>query len=701
MCNSKKRRRKKREYRRNRRSKRWHELQKKYDETLAIEKEKFFNKVKSQMIETGNSRNYFRAAKALSERSPTAVDEWEVAAMFPGEDDAAIAEKIAEYFNRISSEYTPLTPENNNCLEICPQLHEISSRLKNCKKPKSKVAGDIDPKLVNKYHDLLAIPLHFIFKSCYATGTWPALWSSETVTVIPKCTNPTNLSQLRNLSCTPLFSKVMESFLLEKIRAQSPPGECQFGGIKGSSVDHFLIESWHSIFTALEDPNAAAAVASIDFEKAFNRVCHHQCIAAARRKGMSEPVVNMIKAFLTGRSMSVKVGEKQSRPRTVDGGSPQESIMGNALFCLVTEIFETCKPVENSFEQNGVSVNLSSNGTLSEPPSPIARPDFSDIQAGEDSDEDEIRAENFFYFAPIRRIEDSVLSTRATQAEIDARLGVPENWAESPLTMLVYVDDMNCIEKVKQVNAVSEVSEKKRLLKTHATKIETFFEEVSRVADDIDMKVNQSKTQLLCISAAINDNVVTYMRPKVNGTVTETESAEELKILGFWFNGKPTVCLHVRKMCESFRAKLWAYRRMKKAGMPCDDLLVIYKTVLRPVLEFACVTYGPMLTAQLSEEIERLQLRVMKIIYGIYVSYATVLNETTLESLGSRRENLITNFALKTVRNPKFTNTWFPLAQPTQYNTRHKKKYAEIKCRTDRMYKSPIYTMRRILNANC
>ena len=91
---------------------------------------------------------------------------------------------------------------------------------------------------------------------------------------------------------------------------------------------------------------------------------------------------------------------------------------------------------------------------------------------------------------------------------------------------------------------------------------------------------------------------------------------------------------------------------------------------------------------------------MMKIVYGIYVSYATVLNETSLETLGGRRENLIKKFALKTARNPKFSNAWFPLAQPTQYNTRHKKKYAEIKCRTDRMYKSPMYTMRRILNVS-
>ena len=37
--------------------------------------------------------------------------------------------------------------------------HEVSSRLKHCKKPHSTVEGDVMPQLVSAFHDLLAVPL--------------------------------------------------------------------------------------------------------------------------------------------------------------------------------------------------------------------------------------------------------------------------------------------------------------------------------------------------------------------------------------------------------------------------------------------------------------------------------------------------------------------------------------------------------------
>ena len=44
----------------------------------------------------------------------------------------------------------------------------------------------------------------------------------------------------------------------------------------------------------------------------------------------------MVSAFLYGRTMRVHVGSAMSDPRTVPGGSPQGSILGNFLFCVAT-----------------------------------------------------------------------------------------------------------------------------------------------------------------------------------------------------------------------------------------------------------------------------------------------------------------------------------------------------------------------------
>ena len=260
-------RRKKREYKRNRRSRRWKILCAESDRVLHESRLDFFNKVKERMLESRNSRDYFQAIKRLGDGDQT-NHQWKINDLYPGKSDGEIASEVAEFFNRISREYEPLLPQDSNAAShLCPAAHEIAGRLKSFRKPRSRVSGDVFPQIATDYADLLAQPLHLIFNKCFTSGSWPSLWKTETVSVIPKVTRPSGPGQLRNLSCTPLFSKLMEAFILDRLKTEAPLGNCQYGGIKGSSVDHFLVESWDSILQALEDPNAAVSVASLDFEK--------------------------------------------------------------------------------------------------------------------------------------------------------------------------------------------------------------------------------------------------------------------------------------------------------------------------------------------------------------------------------------------------------------------------------------------------
>ena len=115
------------------------------------------------------------------------------------------------------------------------------------------VDGDIFRQLVTKYADVLAIPLHYVHVRAFSRGEWPQLWKEETVVVILKCNKPSSLTELCNLSCTPLFSKVMESFVLKRLKSEVNLSNNQFWGIKGSSVTNFLIETWDNIMSSLED----------------------------------------------------------------------------------------------------------------------------------------------------------------------------------------------------------------------------------------------------------------------------------------------------------------------------------------------------------------------------------------------------------------------------------------------------------------
>ena len=150
---------------------------------------------------------------------------------------------------------------------------------------------------------------------------------------------PANLGELRNLSCTPLFSKVLESFVLTKLKEEIKLSSRQYGGIKASSTDHFLLETWDRITNALNEPNSAANLISIDFQKAFNRMDHTKCLESLANLNANDESIDLVAAFLYNRTMSVKIGSSFSSPWPVPGGSPQGSILGNFLFCASTNKF--------------------------------------------------------------------------------------------------------------------------------------------------------------------------------------------------------------------------------------------------------------------------------------------------------------------------------------------------------------------------
>ena len=693
-------RKKKREYKKHRRSCRWKRLEEESEELIESAKSAYFEKMKLKAKEAKNSRQFFQAVKQLSDDRKSS-ESWNISSLFPGADSAEIAGKVAGFFNKISQEYSPLLQPavHSSSADLCPERYQIAARLRTFKKPNSRVKGDIFRQLVTKYSDILSEPLHNIFRAAFSIGVWPDLWKRETVIAIPKCARPKGLGDLRNLSCTPLFSKVMESFILDQLKREVRVGDAQFGVLKGSGVNHFLIETWDQILNALEDNRAVSTLASIDFEKAFNRVCHHECLTALGALGASPSTINMIRAFLTGRTMAAKVDGVLSEPLPISGGSPQGSILGNQLFCIVTQ--QLAQVEENH------TLSLSDNGNTMEetvpsasparPISPIQRPDLVNISLSNSSEEEEVLASQFICFRPHNRLYDSVLSDRATYDDVVREFGRPDNWVDRPLSVKVYIDDMNSIEKTATLGASSQISTTKRKLLVHSPKTQHFFETVAVKAGELKMKVNQSKTQLLCIHSSLHDEVNSFIRPTVNNEMTEITSQNNLKIVGFHFDSRPSVACHIQNMCDNFRSKLWSMRRLKRNGMKGSDLLDIYRSSLRPVIEFASPVYGPMLSGELSEKVEGLQLRAAKIIYGTNVSYASVLRETELETLKERRDGALKKFAIKASKNPKYQH-WFPLSDPPAHNTRYHKKYQEIKCRTSRMYNSPIYTMRRILN---
>ena len=134
----------KREYARSGRSERWRKKKKECEKLIEIAKRAYFERVKKKVKEAGNTKCYFQAVNML--QSADAPTRWVIQSMFPELSDEQIAERAAEYFNSISQEYSGVQrPVLREEPARCPEMYEISARLKGMKKPRSMVQGDIDP----------------------------------------------------------------------------------------------------------------------------------------------------------------------------------------------------------------------------------------------------------------------------------------------------------------------------------------------------------------------------------------------------------------------------------------------------------------------------------------------------------------------------------------------------------------------------
>ena len=695
-------RRKKRHYKRHGKTAAWNELDKLSEEAVKDAKVSFWHKVKKRVRESGNMRAYYAAVNMM--KTKEAPRRWSPRDLFPGKPAYETANEFADFFASISQQYHPL-PEPVQ-VEDPPklELHEVSLKLRFCKKPRSKVKGDIDRRLVSKFNDLLAIPLLHVYNEALRTATWPDLWKTETVRLLPKKKIPQGIQDVRNIACTPLFSKVLEHFLLKNLQQSLRPSTRQYGGVRGSGIDHFLCEVWHDMMMALEDGQAAANLTSIDFSKAYNRMDHTACVLALSVARVPAKWVKMVEAFLHGRRMSVHLDGEESEMKSLPGGAPQGSVLGGYLFCVTTD-FLSLPPPETAnttptFEENGNSRSLEHDTSGDEPISPIRPP--SEIQFLDGSDwSDPLSSDDDLLPFQCGRggrglLDSTIMSDRFDQSAIDEFVGT-DNWVRQPPIIKAYVDDFNVFEKVRVAGSVSHVSSGKTKYTIHATGSQSVFVNVEEKAKEIGMSVNSEKTHLLCIHPSLETESYIEVRDE-HGNKSRLTSGDGLKILGFHFGKRPDAGEHVDHMVKSFAGKLWSLRFLRRSGMGEDDLLHIYTTTLRPFIDFAAPSYHSLLNKSQTAAIERLQLNAAKIIFGTDVSYNTVLRSGKLNTLEARRKELFTAFARKTVGNERYSSSWFPKSRQTPHDLRRKETYLIPHLKTDRAYKSPIIAMRRALN---
>jgi hypothetical protein len=240
-----------------------------------------------------------------------------------------------------------------------------------------------------------------------------------------------------------------------------------------------------------------------------------------------------------------------SEQRRINGGSPQGTLLGNVLFIITTDFLE-----KESEQRANEASSISTDSEV------------------------EITHQN------IGKI------SLESEDQSDSLLADPnENVCEGISEVNKFIDDFLAVESIRTTEYTeryeNDVTE--RLVRAKAS--EKLLETVKINGQKIGLNINQKKTQLLCISEDKEYEMKSYIEGE-----ERKESTDSMKILGFTFGHRPTVSAHVKALKDKYRKRAWVVRHLKRAGVPQEDLKLIYFSLVRSVLEYASCAFHSMLS---------------------------------------------------------------------------------------------------------
>ena len=689
------------------RSPRWCALRDNLDKYLLRRSESYLERQTENLTKPEADKQFHRYVKNYKsgERPKT----FNVRELLPDRSDREVAEEISRYFNEISQEFEPLQPHQvpTTYEKHLPLLSSVDvvGRIKKQKKPNSMVVGDIFPKLLNSCAEALAYPLALIYNEIILCKVWPIAWKKEYVTVIPKKRMPEGLKDLRNISCTRFFSKVFESYMLQNILEEIEIKSNQFGGVKGCSTGHMLVEIWQQICENAEDYRCGTVLAAIDYAKAFNRLSFQHCMESFRRKGASTSVIRIVASFLTNRSMTVKIGNEWSSPKQVNGGCPQGSILGVLLFNLTTDDLEDNFLEGEKVRLGHAPAELLAADKAPRPPRPAAglatsspvaativptSPGLSPVATGfYKHDGQEVSFIEGARNCPVIGLDQDGQVTIEEERPVGTQVLV-----KKPVLIVKYIDDCVSCEKLNFADVEIKAAEEGPIKEKQAKGTQNAFRSTTRNAVRKNMKVNEEKTNIICVSDALNYVPRTYI---LDNAEKKIESKEEMRVLGFDFSNKPTVHKHVEGVLGRLRRKYWILYHLQRLGLTRPNLVKVYLSQIVPIADYCDYVYHSLLTDELDERLEKAQVGALRVIFGPGISGRKLREMAGVKTLRNRRIEHADRFAQKAAASNRFAR-WFPKRVTRRSSRPGADVYVEEYARCDRLRFSPIHYMRRRLN---
>ena len=214
-----------------------------------------------------------------------------------------------------------------------------------------------------------------------------------------------------------------------------------------------------------------------------------------------------------------------------------------------------------------------------------------------------------------------------------------------------------------------EAHEKSRVPRNSPSIMQYLVSDIQSFARNNNMCLNPTKCREISIDFLQYNG---HVRLPITTGGTEIGCVKSFKLLGVYLSSDLTWATHVDYVLKKANRRLYALRQLKRCGVLPADIVKVYCSLVRSVVEYASVVFSN-LPQYLVDALEKLQKRALKIIYPNY-RYEAALDAANLEKLECRRVNICSSFVSKlTKSNPVYNLVSGRLKSRTvRYNLRVK-----------------------------